>query len=71
MLTDYIKAAMELAKYDKLEDNGYYGEVSGLQGVWADGETLGSCCRTLQEVLEDWLMLKLRDNNPIPVLASI
>ncbi len=39
MLTDYIAAAMEMAKYDVLEDGTYYGEVEALPGVWADGKT--------------------------------
>lgn len=40
MLTDYINAAMALAKYELLEDGSYYGEIEALPGVWADGTTL-------------------------------
>jgi len=65
MLTDYIKTAMDSADYEKLEDGAYYGEIPGLQGVWGDGETLEACLRTLEEVLEDWLILKISDNDPI------
>ncbi len=34
-LTAYIEAAMELARYDKLEDGSFAGEVPKLPGVAA------------------------------------
>ena len=33
---------------------------------WAKERTLDKCSRVLQEVLEEWLVLKIRDNDPIP-----
>ncbi len=71
MLTAYIDAAMELAKYEILEDGTYYGEVEPLRGVWADGKTLEECRRTLREVIEDWLLLKFKRDKSVPVLAGI
>jgi len=72
MITAYIKEAMTRARYKILEDDTFFGEVPGLQGVWADADTLEECRQELQEVLEDWLILKLRDNdNDIPVLGGI
>ena len=36
MLATYIDQAMELARYEIIEDEGtYWGEIPGLQGVWA------------------------------------
>ena len=36
MLTAYIKAAMRKARYEILsDDHTFYGEVPGLDGVWA------------------------------------
>ena len=41
MLTDYIDAVMRRAEYEIPEDDGsYYGEILGLQGVFANEETL-------------------------------
>lgn len=41
MILEYINAALENAKYEKIEDEvSYYGEVPGLKGVWASGKTL-------------------------------
>ena len=69
MLTEYISKAMARARYKILEDGTYFGEVPGLQGVWANASALEDCRRELQEVLEGWLILKIRDNDPIPALG--
>ena len=66
MLTKYISQKMARAKYKILEDGVYFGEIPGLPGVWASGKTLEKCRETLREVLEEWLILKLRDRDSIP-----
>ena len=60
MLTAYIDETMRRATYKILEDGTYYGEMAGFPGVWASEATLEECRRVLQEVLEEWLLLKLR-----------
>jgi predicted RNase H-like HicB family nuclease len=61
MLTEYIRAAMRRAKYEILWDDGtFYGEISGVQGVYANAATLEDCREQLQEVLEGWIVLGLR-----------
>ena len=41
MITEYIDAALGKAKYEIIDDEEpYYGEVPGLEGVWASGRTL-------------------------------
>jgi predicted RNase H-like HicB family nuclease len=71
MLTAYIQAGMDQAKYERLEDGTYYGDIPECPGVWADGATLEECRRTLQEVLEEWIVLKLRDGDELPVIAGL
>ena len=71
MLTAYIRAAMKKATYKLLEDGTYFGEIPGFQGVWANEKTLEEGRVTLQEVLEEWLLLKLRDNEDVPELEGI
>jgi predicted RNase H-like HicB family nuclease len=39
--------------------------------VWANAKTLEVCRQELQEVLEDWLVVKLRDGDPIPRIGRI
>jgi len=71
MLQEYLAKAMHSAWYEILEDGTYYGEMPSLPGVWAQGETLEGCRRQLLEVAEDWLFLKIRDRDPLPVLDGI
>ena len=71
LLTAYIDQAMKRATYKILEDGSYYGEIASFQGVWASEATLEECRRVLQEVLEEWLLLKLRDNEEVPTLGEI
>ncbi|MBX3038495.1 MAG: type II toxin-antitoxin system HicB family antitoxin [Anaerolineales bacterium] len=71
MLTSYIREAMRLAEYEKLEDNTYYGEIPGFDGVWASAQSLDACREELQSALEDWLLLGLRMKHELPVVAGI
>ena len=72
MLTNYIKAAMKRAKYEILEDDGsYYGEIPELEGVYANEKNLESCRTALEEILEEWIFLRISKNFPIPPLDGI
>ena len=72
MLTRYLQAAMRQAKYEIIEDDGgFYATIPGLQGVWANAPTLEACRDQLEEVLEDWLLLSLTRNLPIPPIEGI
>lgn len=71
MITVYIAEAMSQATYKILEDDTYFGEIPGLSGVWSNEATLEECRKVLQEVLEEWLLLKLRGNEEIPPLGEI
>jgi len=70
-LTAYLEAAMELARYDKLEDGSFAGEIRKLSGVVAFGDTLKACERELRSTLEDWVLVGLRLGHPLPRLAGI
>jgi predicted RNase H-like HicB family nuclease len=71
MLTDYILQKLAQAQYKILDDGTYFGEIPRLQGVWASEKTLEKCRETLREVLEEWLILKLRDGDHIPDFPSL
>jgi len=71
VLSRYIAAAMAEAKYRILEDGMFFGEIPGLDGVWAAEPTLEACRYVLQEALEEWLVLKLRDGDWIPVVGGV
>ena len=67
-LSSYLEAAMDSARYKLLNDKTYFGEIPGLKGVWANGKSLEKCRATLQEVLDDWIVLKLRDGDIVPAI---
>jgi predicted RNase H-like HicB family nuclease len=72
MLSDCIRAAMRRARYKILQQDGsYYGEIPGLEGVWAHADTLEACRDELEDVLEEWSVLSLAKNLPIPTLDGI
>lgn len=71
MLLGYLRAAMRHARYEILEDDTFYGEIPGFQGVFANADNLEDCRQQLQEVLEDWLVLGLRLGHPLPVVDNI
>ena len=72
MLTNYIRAAMEKARYEIIEDDGsYYGEIPGFQGVWSNEKTLAACQCELQSVLEDWVLFGLQHADRLPTVSGI
>jgi len=71
MLTKYIFQKLNQAKYKIINDGSYFGEIPGLKGVWANEKSLENCRETLREVLEEWLILKLKDGDKIPDLPDI
>ena len=72
MLTNYIAAAMRLAKYEILGDDGtFYGEIPGFAGVYSNAPTLEACRDTLAEVLEGWILVRVSKNLSLPVVDGI
>ncbi len=70
MIGEYVKAAMKEARYEILEDDSFYGEIEDLKGVWANADTLEETREELQEVLEEWIALRLSKNLPIPPVGD-
>lgn len=71
MLTKYIQAAMRQAAYEILPDGTFYGEIPGLQCVYANAATLEACREELQEMLEGWIVVGLRLGHSLPVVDGI
>jgi predicted RNase H-like HicB family nuclease len=72
MLTDYVEAAMRKAKYKKLANGeGFFGEIPRFRGAWASASTLEGCRKELREVLEDWMLVRVRQGLTLPVIAGI
>ena len=72
MIQEYMKAAMRHAKYEVLpEDQSYYGEIPECNGVWANADNWEDCRQELQEVLEEWIFLRLRKDLSIPKIDGV
>ena len=72
MLSKYIEAAMQRARYELLaDDNSHYGEIPGLEGVWANAPTFEECREELGSALEDWIVAGLRLGHELPEIDGI
>ncbi len=66
MFSEFIAKKLKGARYKLLKDKSYFGEIPGLKGVWANAKNLEDCRAELQEVLEDWFVLQMRQGGNIP-----
>lgn len=71
MIFEYCQKAIGKADYKKLDDGTWYAEVPGFKGVWANAETVEDCRRELISVLEEWIVLKLRDGDAVPEVDGL
>ena len=71
MIRNYLDEALKRAKYTELEDGAYAAEVRGLKGIVATGRTLESCRAQLQEVVEEWILVRVARGLGIPALGGV
>lgn len=71
MVIRYIHNALRHAEYKKLDDGSWFAEIPGFDGVWANAATVEGCRDELEEVLGEWLVLKIRDGDPLPVMDGL
>jgi len=72
MIHEYIETALRHAHYEIIKDEQpYYGEVPGLQGVWATGKSLEECRQNLTEVVDGWVLVRLARGLPIPPIGKM
>lgn len=73
-LDRYVSLALRDALPRKLESDGgaWYADLPGFPGVWARGASARECLDGLEEILREWLSLKLADGDrDIPVVDEI
>lgn len=69
MISQYVSAALHRARYEILpDDQSYYGEIPGLDGMYANAPTLEGCREELREVLEEWILFRVSRNLPLPAV---
>lgn len=71
MIIEYCLKAIEKARYREMNDGTWFADIPGFKGVWANGVLIEECRKELIEVLEEWLILKLRDKDPIPTIDGL
>ena len=71
MIIEYINKLLEKAQYKKLEDESWFAEIPGFNGIWANGASVELCRKELGEVIEEWLLLKIKDGDSIPDIDGI
>ena len=70
MIRQYLDAALERARYTEFDDGSFGAEVRGLRGVIATGDTLEECRRALQEVVEEWVLVRVARGLDVPALGT-
>jgi len=71
MLISYIQAAMRRGKYELMENGRFFGRIPLCKGVWGEGKTLEECRDDLEGALQDWIVVKLRFSDKLPVVDGI
>ena len=71
MIFEYCQKAIERAEYKKLDDGTWFSEIPGFKGVWRNAGTVEDCRKELITVLEEWIILKLRDGEIVPEVDSL
>ena len=72
MLRAYLEAALRRAEYEQLDgDEGFYGEIPGFDGLWANASSLEACREELGSALEDWIVAGLQLGHDLPAVDGM
>jgi predicted RNase H-like HicB family nuclease len=72
ILTEYLRAGLDRAHYEIIEDEDpFYGEIPGIDGVWATRKTLEECREKLASALEDWVLFSVAQGREISPLGDV
>jgi predicted RNase H-like HicB family nuclease len=71
-LDRYIEAALETARYEKIEKGTkVYAELPAFRGAWADARTREAAKNELRRVLRGWIELQVERGQPLPLLKGV
>ena len=71
MITQYVKAAMEMAEFELMENGRYFATIPTCDGFWAEGATIEECKAEMPDIFESWLLVGLQHGHHLPVIAGI
>jgi predicted RNase H-like HicB family nuclease len=61
---------MSRARVTKMQDGSYSAVVPGLRGVIATGPTRRACRSALEEVIEEWILVRVAKGLKVPTLGD-
>jgi predicted RNase H-like HicB family nuclease len=74
MISEYLDKAMQYAQFKRLVDGTIFGSFPkhlGLRGAWSDADTEVESRTELREVLEDWILVRISKQLPIPTIDGV
>ena len=71
MIRSYLDAALKRARYTNLEKGMWGAEVPGLPGVIATGKSLEACRSELEEVVEEWILVRVARGLDVPSVGGV
>jgi predicted RNase H-like HicB family nuclease len=63
LIEKYANFAVRHAVLEQVEDGGWFATIPGFRGVWAKGSTEQETLALLREIVEDWTVLKVREQD--------
>jgi predicted RNase H-like HicB family nuclease len=70
MIRRYLREALSLARFTRTKDGSYVGDVPGLRGVIATGRTKSACRAELENVIEEWILVRVAKGLNVPTLGG-
>jgi predicted RNase H-like HicB family nuclease len=70
-LSAYVMEALDEAVYQRMDRGGFTGRIPSCLGVEAVGRSLLECEDELRSTLEEWIVVEMRLQRPLPVLNGI
>ncbi len=72
LIQKYAKLAVKLATIKQHPDGHWFAEIPKFQGVWAKEASAKESLEVLEDVLFDWLLLKIQDGDrDLPIIETI
>jgi predicted RNase H-like HicB family nuclease len=72
LLQEYARLAVRGAELNRREDGSWFAEIPSFEGVWANEASHAEALDALEEVLFDWAILKIKnEDRDLPIVEGI
>jgi predicted RNase H-like HicB family nuclease len=71
MISRYVAQALGRARYEPIAHGRWSATVRGLRGVIAVGASIEKCRQSLAEAVEDWILVRVSRDLPVPKLGGV